>query len=282
MPQIIIKRIIIPQQTQKGSGTFCSLYKRGRKRQLCAAQTSDLNSSDVGTYRKSLFNDISSVYDQFNDILSLGQHRVWKRMAVKWSGAKQGGRVIDVCCGTGDITFLLADVVGPSGKVVGLDFAQEMLLDAQQRYLKFSAPRRKSKAQIEWVIGDALLLPFEANQFDAATIGYGLRNVSSIRGALKELYRVLRIGGKFASLDFNNSENQFVDQFQQLALERAVVPLAESFGLGEQYRYLRPSIKSFPTGKELEKVAGEAGFGNVKYYEIAGGLMGVLVGEKVR
>jgi demethylphylloquinol methyltransferase len=97
-------------------------------------------------------------------------------MAVKWSGATGGSRALDVCCGSGDLTFCLAEAVGPTGKVVGLDFAAEMLADAASREARSYGGRR---SPITWLQGDALALPFADNEFDAATMGYGLRWVSS-------------------------------------------------------------------------------------------------------
>lgn len=119
---------------------------------------------------------------QLNERLSLGQHRVWKRMAVRWSGAAPGHTALDVCCGSGDLAFELARAVGASGEVVGLDFAAEMLDDAEARRLGMEGQRLASRpmARMRWVQGDALDLPFPDCSFDAATMGYGLRNVADI------------------------------------------------------------------------------------------------------
>lgn len=230
--------------------------------------------------RQQLFNQIAPVYDQLNDTLSLGQHRVWKRMAVKWSGARAGQRALDVCCGSGDLALLLAEAVGPQGKVVGLDFASEMLEDAARRQAAQQALRGRA-LQVQWVQGDAMQLPFDDGSFQAATVGYGLRNVASIPQALSEVARVLSPGGRVAVLDFNNaSERPVVDAVQGWALDNVVVPVAKSYGLGDEYAYLRPSIKAFPTGAQQEQLALEAGFSSAKHYEIAFGLMGVLVATK--
>lgn len=121
---------------------------------------------------------------QFNDLLSLGQHRVWKKMAVQWSGAKPGGKVLDVCSGSGDLAMLLAEAVGPTGQVVGLDFAADMLSYASQRQQQRQQLRGRA-LNIQWTQGDALELPFDDNSFNAATVGYGLRNVADIPKALR-------------------------------------------------------------------------------------------------
>lgn len=230
--------------------------------------------------RQKLFNRIAPVYDQLNDVLSLGQHRIWKRMAVKWCQASAGQQALDVCCGSGDLAFRLAEAVGPSGQVVGLDFAQEMLDDADARQASQAHGIRSQNANIQWVQGDAMQLPFPNCSFDAATMGYGLRNVPDVLQALKELHRVLKPGAKVAVLDFNNTDDQFVDWFQGFSLENIVVPAARLYGLAEEYEYLRPSIKRFATGKQQEDFARQAGFVRATHYEIGFGLMGTLVAAK--
>uniref|UniRef100_A0A5B7B7M0 2-phytyl-1,4-beta-naphthoquinone methyltransferase, chloroplastic n=1 Tax=Davidia involucrata TaxID=16924 RepID=A0A5B7B7M0_DAVIN len=141
--------------------------------------------------RQALFSRIAPVYDNLNDLLSLGQHRIWKRMAVSWSGVKEGDNVLDLCCGSGDLAFLLSEKVGPNGKVIGLDFSKEQLLIASARQDLRSKACYKN---IKWVEGDTLYLPFYDCYFDAITIGYGLRNVVDIRKAMEEMFRVLKPG----------------------------------------------------------------------------------------
>jgi demethylmenaquinone methyltransferase/2-methoxy-6-polyprenyl-1,4-benzoquinol methylase len=136
---------------------------------------------------------------------------------------------------------------------------------------------------MEWVQGDALRLPFADASFDAATMGYGLRNVADIPGALKELSRVLKPGASAAVLDFNNAGaggNAPADWAQALLLERVVVPAAAAYGLADEYAYLRPSIQRFPGGKEQERLAVEAGFRAATHHELGFGMMGCLVATK--
>ncbi|CAK9182765.1 unnamed protein product [Ilex paraguariensis] len=163
--------------------------------------------------RQALFNRIAPVYDNLNDLLSLGQHRIWKRMAVSWSGAKEGDSVLDVCCGSGDLAFLLSEKVGTNGKVVGLDFSKEQLMVASSRqHLRLKSCYKN----IVWVEGDALDIPFSDCYFDAITIGYGLRNVVDIHKAMAEMYRLLKPASKVSVLDFNKSTNPFSTSFQVL------------------------------------------------------------------
>jgi demethylmenaquinone methyltransferase/2-methoxy-6-polyprenyl-1,4-benzoquinol methylase len=219
-----------------------------------------------------LFDRIAPVYDQLNQWLSLGQHRIWKQMAVKWSGAKMGDRCLDLCCGSGDLALMLAQKVGPQGQVVGLDFAAAQLAIAQQR-----SQNRYPSPPVTWVKGDALEIPFPDNQFDAATMGYGLRNVTDIPRCLQQLHRVLKPGARAAILDFNRSTNPQVRAFQEWYLEAIVVPVAQHFGLTDEYAYIAPSLERFPTGQEQVQLAQQAGFATATHYPIAGGTMGVLV-----
>jgi ubiquinone/menaquinone biosynthesis methyltransferase len=232
--------------------------------------------------REELFSAISPVYDELNDVLSLGLHRVWKRMAVRWSGAAPGCAALDVCCGSGDLALALAEAAGPRGRVEALDFSAAMLADAARREARAraggAAPRL---APVAWTRGDALALPYADCAFDAATVGYGLRNVADIPRALAELRRVLRPGGRVAVLDFNNAaDNPLADAAQAFFLERLAVPAAEARGVGDEYRYLRPSIQRFPPGREQERLARAAGFAEATHYPIAFGLMGVLVARR--
>ncbi|KAB2609661.1 2-phytyl-1,4-beta-naphthoquinone methyltransferase [Pyrus ussuriensis x Pyrus communis] len=211
------------------------------------------------------------VYDNLNDLLSLGQHRIWKRMAVSWSG------VLDFCSGSGDLAFLLSEKVGPNGKVIGLDFLKEQLSVASSRQ------KLKSKAcylNIEWVEGDATDLPFSDRHFDAITIGYGLRNVVDKYKAMEEMFRVLKAGSRVSIRDFNKSTNPVVSAVQELMIDNLVVPVASGFGLEDDYKYLKSSVRAFLTEDELENLALDVGFSNARYYEIGRSLMGNLVATR--
>jgi len=224
--------------------------------------------------RRELFNNIAPAYDLLNDALSLGLHRAWKAAAVQWSRATPGCAVLDVCCGSGDLALRLAQVVGPSGSVVGLDFAEAQLERAAQRESPSEA------APVCWLQGDALALPFPEAFFDAATCGYGLRNVVDPLLALREACRVLRPGATLAVLDFSHSESTLTTAVQSAFLDTLVVPAARLASLEAEYAYLKESIARYPTGRELEALAYEAGFSRAVHHEIAGGLMGCLVAVK--
>ncbi|HTL88846.1 MAG TPA: bifunctional demethylmenaquinone methyltransferase/2-methoxy-6-polyprenyl-1,4-benzoquinol methylase UbiE [Leptolyngbya sp.] len=221
---------------------------------------------------QALFDRIAPVYDQLNNGLSFGLHHIWKQMTVKWSGAKPGETCLDLCCGSGDIAQMLAEKVGRTGQVYGVDFSAVQLEVARDR-----AERRCIKPPIQWVKSDVLNLPFPDETFDRATMGYGLRNVVDILGSLKEIHRVLKPGAKAAILDMHRPDSELVRTFQQWYLDEVVVPAAQRFGLTEEYAYIAPSLDKFPTGTEQICLATQAGFASATHYPIAGGTMGVLV-----
>lgn len=221
---------------------------------------------------KTLFDRIAPVYDRLNDRLSFGQHRLWKRMAVKWCEPSPGDVGLDLCCGSGDLALLLAQKVG-RGQVIGVDFSGEQLAIARSRAASYSLP-------LSWVEGDVLNLPFPDGHFHCATMGYGLRNVTDIPRCLKELHRVLKGGAKAAILDFHRPSQPWLRTFQQWYLENLVVPTAQDFGLTAEYAYISPSLDRFPTGTEQVELAHQAGFAAAVHYKIFGGIMGVLVMTK--
>jgi demethylphylloquinol methyltransferase len=222
---------------------------------------------------RELFDRIAPKYDQMNQDMSLGLHQVWKQMAVRWSGAAEGMHCLDLCCGSGDLALLLARRVGVTGQVTGADFAKAQLAIAAQRnpYLQ---------DRLQWVEADALNLPFANDSFDAATMAYGLRNLTDIPQGLGELFRVIKPGAKVAILDFHQPTNPLVKQFQQWYLNQIVLPTAQRLGLSDEYAYIGPSVDRFPAGPEQVQLASAAGFSNAVHYPIAGGMMGVLVGHK--
>jgi demethylmenaquinone methyltransferase/2-methoxy-6-polyprenyl-1,4-benzoquinol methylase len=221
---------------------------------------------------RDIFNRIAPVYDQLNDWLSLGQHRIWKEMTVKWSAAKPGDTCLDLCCGSGDLTFRLARCVGVTGKIYGVDFSCNLLETAKQRCQTY-----EPQPAINWIEADVLNLPFDDNQFDAITMGYGLRNVKDIPRSLQEIHRVLKPGGKAAILDFHRPDNVIFRAFQQWYLDNLVVPLATNLGVKEEYAYISPSLDRFPTGRQQVEIAHQVGFSHATHYPISNGMMGVLV-----
>jgi demethylphylloquinol methyltransferase len=230
-------------------------------------------STYTSTDIQAIFNRIAPVYDRLNNDLSLGIHWVWKQMAVSWSGAKIGATCLDICCGSGDLTQLLAKQVGTIGTVIGADFAPAQLANAATKIETIYPPLNN----IEWVEADALNLPFADDYFDAATMGYGLRNVTDIPRCLTELQRVLKVSSKVAILDFHRPSGKLIRRFQKWYLDAIVVPKAAQLGMTDEYAYLNPSLDRFPTGTEQIELGLAAGFSHATHYPIAGGMMGILV-----
>jgi len=220
-----------------------------------------------------IFDRIAPVYDALNDWLSFGQHRIWKKMAVRWSNPQSGQKFLDLCCGSGDLAIMLARRIGATGEVVGVDFSCQQLATAAQRVE--ALPQLANR--ITWQEGNALKLEFPDRSFDGATMAYGLRNVINIPLCLTELKRVLKSGSIAAILDINRPQDSIASSFQQWYLGKVVVPIAKMQGLSEEYAYIAPSLERFPTAPEQEKLAIEAGFQQAKHYSIANGLMGILV-----
>lgn len=206
---------------------------------------------------RDMFDRIAGVYDAMNRVMTLGLDRRWRRLAVRevvWPG----DRVLDVCCGTGD---LAVEAERRGGRVVGLDFSERMLGRA----------RRKS-GTIEWVHGDALALPFPDRAFDAATVGFGVRNLSDLRGGLVELARVLRPSGRLAVLEITRPSGPLRPVFR-IWFERLVPLLGRALPGGEAYTYLPASVRRFPGPDDLAALLESAGFEGVRYRRLGGGIV---------
>ena len=221
---------------------------------------------------RDLFERIAPSYDRLNDALSLGLHRLWKRQAIAWVQPRPGQRLLDLCCGTGDLALVLAEKVRPGGLVLGLDAAAAPLEQARRR------ARRCPWLPLEFRQGDALATGLAEGWADGAVIAYGLRNLADPAAGLRELRRLLRPGGRAAVLDFNRPEDAAgaTAAFQRLYLRRLVVPLARRAGLEAQYAYLEDSLARFPTGAEQRQLALAAGFAHAEHRPLAGGQMGLL------
>ncbi len=224
-----------------------------------------------------IFDRIAPVYDRFNDLLSLGQHRIWKKMALRWGEPQQGEKWLDLCCGSGDMTALVAQQVAPHGQAIGVDFSKNLLAIASDKAKNYSPKTQKC---LTWQEGNVLSLPFAENSFDGATLAYGLRNVANIPRCLSELHRVLKNGASAAILDFHRPSDRLMQTFQDFYLERVVVPLADRFEMTDEYAYIAPSLARFPIGAEQVKLAKAAGFSQATHYAIANGMMGILVLQK--
>ena len=222
-------------------------------------------------YVEELFNSISSKYDFLNDILSFGLHRLWKRKLLDILNPICGEKWIDLCCGTGDMSILLARYMKSSKNIIGLDSASQALLIAKKR-------ARKKYSLIEWINGNALETNLPSNQFDGLLMAYGLRNLSSPEAGLKEAFRILKSGGRAGILDFRSFQGFSIHGlFQKTYLSLLVVPIASIFGLGKEYSYIKKSLVNFPTGPEQVHLALSSGFKKAEYQTLGNGQMGILL-----
>jgi len=225
-----------------------------------------------------VFSQIAKRYDLMNSILSFQQHKLWRRFTMRKMNLTNGSRVLDVATGTGAWSFALLKEVAPNGQVVGLDFCQEMLDVAVQRKKKL----RVTDHQLELLHGDAMDLPFEANSFDATTIGFALRNVPDVLGCLKEMMRVVKPGGMVVSLELSKPTFPPFRAMYYFYFNK-ILPYIGAIAVGKKdpYAWLPESLKDFPNRLELEGVFRDAGLVDVKSYSLTGGIAALHIGHKV-
>jgi demethylmenaquinone methyltransferase / 2-methoxy-6-polyprenyl-1,4-benzoquinol methylase len=210
-----------------------------------------------------MFDRIAPVYDAMNHIMTAGLDRRWRRIAVQET-VRRGDRVLDACCGTGDLAI---EARRAGADVVGLDFSEPMLERA----------RRKEPA-IEWVLGDVLALPFDDASYDAITVGFGVRNVDDLEAGLRELRRVLREGGRVGILEITQPRGVLAP-FYRVWFDRLVPALGRVLPGGDAYTYLPASVRRFPGVEALADLLAESGFGAVRHRTFAGGIVALHIGE---
>jgi demethylmenaquinone methyltransferase/2-methoxy-6-polyprenyl-1,4-benzoquinol methylase len=215
-----------------------------------------------------MFDRIASRYNLVNTVLSGGTDGGWRRKAARTTGLARGGSALDVACGSGKLTAVLAGIAGDGGRVVGLDFSPQMLEIA-----------RRDHPGIEFLEGDALRLPFEDAGFDASTIAFGLRNLSDPVRGLREMKRVLKPGGRSVVLEFVRPPKNLVGAAYRLYL-RTLLPAVGGALSGQPaaYRYLSDTVDSYRTPDELREMAAAAGWANVTYKGLAMGTVGIVSG----
>ena len=224
---------------------------------------------------KSIFNKVSCSYDFLNSLLSIGLHKSWKNKLVDSLKPVNGENWADLCCGTGDVSFLIFKKVGPNGTVTGIDSAQEILNIAMER------SKSITKKGIYWKMQDILEINENFKIYDGICMSYGLRNLVSVEEGLKKVYSLLSDQGRAGFLDFNHSKmNSIADIFQKIYLRFVVVPISKIFKLGKEYSYIEKSIKNFPEGNTLKLLAKRVGFKKAKYKTIFFDQMGILILEK--
>jgi demethylmenaquinone methyltransferase/2-methoxy-6-polyprenyl-1,4-benzoquinol methylase len=212
---------------------------------------------------RSMFDRISPVYDAMNRTMTLGLDQRWRRATVA-AVVEPGDRVLDACCGTGDLAVAASRA---GARVTGLDFSERMLERA-----------RGKSSEVEWVQGDAQQLPFEDASFDAATVGFGVRNLDDLERGLAELRRVLRAGGRLAILEITRPRG-LLAPFYRLWFDGLVPLLGKVLPGGSAYTYLPASVRRFPGPDELAGLLREAGFEDVRWRTFAGGIVALHIGR---
>jgi demethylmenaquinone methyltransferase/2-methoxy-6-polyprenyl-1,4-benzoquinol methylase len=222
-----------------------------------------------------VFEKVYKKYDSMNSIISFQRHKAWRKDVMKRMQVEKGAKALDVCSGTGDWSVSLAEAVGEDGEVIGLDFSKNMLSVAEEKKEELDLK------QLQLVHGDAMEMPFNDQVFDYVTIGFGLRNVADYQTVLKEMYRVVKPGGKVVCLETSQPTLIGFRQLYYLYF-RYIMPLlgrlfAKSY---KEYSWLQESARDFPDKKELRQMFLDAGFSKVQIKSYTGGVAAMHMGFK--
>ena len=225
---------------------------------------------------KGVFTNVASKYDIMNDVMSVGVHRLWKEAMMDWLAPRSGQKLLDVAGGTGDIAFRFLKRA-PGANAVVLDMTENMLVEGRKR-----AEADKMADQLEWVVGDAMALPFADNSFDVYTISFGIRNVTRIADALSEAFRVLKPGGRLMVLEFSQLPIPAMQKAYDLYSFNVIPQMGQLVAQDrDSYQYLVESIRKFPDQETFAGVIRAAGFGNVKFRNLSLGIAALHSGWKI-
>jgi len=226
---------------------------------------------------RSVFASVAPKYDVMNDLMSFGAHRLWKRFALSLTGLRTGQHALDVAGGTGDLAAGMLRQVGKTGRVVLSDVNEKMLERGRDRLLDLGFA-----GNVEYVLADAERLPFGNDSFDCVTIGFGLRNVTDKAAALESMHRVLKPGGQLLVLEFSRPLAPFLKPMYD-AYSFQILPRLGRIVAGDSasYRYLAESIRMHPDQETLLGMLRDAGFAQVRYHNLAGGIVAVHRGYKI-
>ena len=223
-----------------------------------------------------VFSSVAPKYDVMNDIMSLGIHRVWKDAMMDWLAPISGQALLDVAGGTGDISFRFLKRASGANATV-LDLTEPMLAEGKKR-----AETVGISGQLEWVVGDAMALPFEDDSFDVYTISFGIRNVTDPQKALSEAYRVLKPGGRIMVLEFSHIPNDLLQWFYDKYSFNVIPRLGQIIASDRRsYQYLVESIRKFPKQESFMKLVNAAGFENTKFRNLTMGVACLHSGWKI-
>jgi len=227
-----------------------------------------------------IFTSVAGRYDVMNDLMSGGLHRWWKRLLIDWLAPSADTQLLDVAGGTGDVAFRFFDRLAAkpgAARVLVCDVNAEMLMVGRKR-----AQDRQNEGRIAFLCGDAERLPLPNATFDAYTISFGIRNVTHIDRALSEAFRVLKPGGRFLCLEFSKVDNPILEQLYDLWSFNAIPAIGEAIANDRAaYEYLVESIRRFPPQKQVAKMILAAGFSQVKWRDLSGGVVAMHSGWKL-
>ena len=220
----------------------------------------------------SVFNSVADKYDLMNDITSLGIHREWKNNLINWMAPQKNQKLADIAGGTGDIARKFLNNGGHSAYII----------DINEEMIKSGKVNKKSLKNIKWLVASAEDIPIDDNTFERATMGFGLRNITNRAQALKEVYRILKPGGRFICLEFSHVENDLIEEIYNFWSFKCMPYIGEKVaGDRSAYTYLVESIRQFPTQPELSEMLSEAGFSRVKYRNLSNGIVSLHSGWKL-
>ncbi len=223
-----------------------------------------------------VFTSVASKYDLMNDLMSGGIHRIWKDAMMDWLAPRAGQRLLDVAGGTGDVAFRFLKRA-PGASAVVCDMTESMLIAGRTR-----AEADAMAERLEWVVGDAMALPFADNSFDTYTISFGIRNVTRVADALAEAYRVLRPGGRLMVLEFSQIPNDMLQWVYDRYSFNVIPAMGQAVtGDRDSYQYLVESIRKFPDQEGFAGMIRAAGFGQVKYRNLTMGIAALHSGWKL-
>ncbi len=236
----------------------------------------DVPETDKAGLVHGVFSSVASKYDIMNDLMSVGIHRIWKDAMMDWLAPRPGTRLLDVAGGTGDVAFRYL-TRAPGASAVVCDMTENMLIAGRTR-----AEAASMADHLDWVVGDAMTLPFPSNSFDTYTISFGIRNVTRVQDALSEAYRVLRPGGRLMVLEFSKIPNDLMQKVYDLYSFNIIPPMGQMVtGDRDSYQYLVESIRKFPEQEVFASMIREAGFELVKYRNLSMGIAALHSGWKV-